>query len=423
VRRRSLKFANCHAILWEWTWDAFLLSVRKIEHAKPGRYADGNGLYLLVKPSGSKSWVLRVQHDGCRHDYGLGTAITGLIDVDLPIQKRRSLTLAQAREKARIARELAKAGINPSAAWRIKEDSVPTFERVATEYHAQLSPGWRNGKHRDQWLSTLKAYAFPYIGHLSVEEIDGRSIQRALAPIWLERPETARRVRQRIAAVLDYSHGKGWRSTEAPVRAVNQLLGGIKQPRGSNFAAMPYRDVPAFMGKLRDGDFSIGRLALQFLILTAARSGEVRKMRWRDIDPEAKEWRIPPANSKTERLHIVPLVPAALEILHEVRSVSEIDENDLVFPGMRGEMSDGTLAKVLRTAGGGEFTVHGFRSAFRDWSADNGFADSWAEAALSHTNPNRTESAYRRTTFFDQRRDTLMPTWSSFLLNQTAKKA
>lgn len=392
-----------------------MLSVRKIQHARPGKHGDGHGLYLLVKPSGAKSWILRVQHNGRRRDFGLGTAITGLIDVDIPIQKRRSLTLAQAREKARIARELVKAGMDPSILWRPKEDTAPSFKKVAVEYHRQVSKGWRNGKHADQWLTTLNIYAFPHIGDLPVDAIDARSIQHVLAPIWLEKGETARRVRQRIAAVLDYAHGKGWRDTEAPIRALNQLLGGIKQPRGGNFAAMPYRDVPAFMDKLRGGGFSIGRSALQFLILTAARSGEIRKARWCNVDLEAAEWRVPPGNTKTERLHIVPLAPAALAVLKDVDD-GEVDPSALIFPGLKGEMSDATLAKMLRTNGGGDFTVHGFRSAFRDWAAENGFPDGWAEAALAHTNPNRVESAYRRTTFFEQRRDTLMPAWASYVL-------
>lgn len=392
-----------------------MLSVRKIKHAGPGRHSDGNGLYLLVKPSGSRSWVLRVQHNGRRRDLGLGTAITGLIDFDIPIQKRKSLTLAQAREKARLARELVKAGMDPAVLWKPQEDTRPSFKKAAEEYHRQVSKGWRNGKHTDQWLSTLKIYAFPSIGDLPVDAIDARSIQRVLAPIWLEKGETARRVRQRIGVVLDYAHGKGWRETEAPIRAVNQLLGGIKQRRGGNFAAMPYRDVPAFLAKLRSGDFSIGRSALLFLILTAARSGEIRKARWREIDAEAKEWRLPPSNTKTERLHIVPLVPAALAILEDARHGADIDSDALIFPGLNGQMSDATLAKMLRSNGGGEYTVHGFRSAFRDWAAENGFPDGWAEAALAHTNPNRVESAYRRTTFFEQRRDTLMPAWAAFL--------
>lgn len=397
-----------------------MLTVRQIANAKPGRHSDGGGLYLLVKPSGSRSWILRVQHKGRRRDFGLGSAIVESITVDLPLQSRKSLTLAQAREKARIGRELAKAGFNPSAVWRAKAETVPSFKEAAQEYHAQVSKGWRNGKHGDQWIATLRAYAFPLLGDLTVDVIDARAIQRVLAPIWLSKGETARRVRQRIGVVLDYAHGKGWRETEAPMRAVNQLLGGIKQPKGGNFAAMPYKALPLFLAKLREGDLSVGRLALQFLILTAARSGEVRKARWRDIDPEMSEWRIPPENAKTGRLHIVPLVPAALDVLTEIRGMFGIDPEDLVFPGLSGPMSDATLAKVLRTNGGINCTVHGFRSSFRDWAAESGFADAWAEAALAHTNPNRTESAYRRTTFFEQRRDTLMPAWAAFALNKTA---
>jgi hypothetical protein len=167
------------------------LSVRKIQYAEPGRHSDGNGLYLLVKPSGSRSWVLRVQHKGRRRDLGLGTAITELIDVDIPVQKRKSLTLAQAREKARLARGLAKAGMDPSVLWKPKEDATPSFKKVAEEHHREVSKGWRNGKHRDQWLATLKSYAFPVIGDLPVDGIDARSIQPVLAPIWLEKGETA----------------------------------------------------------------------------------------------------------------------------------------------------------------------------------------------------------------------------------------
>jgi len=397
-----------------------MLTVRQIASARPGRHSDGNGLYLLVKPSGSRSWVVRVQHSGRRRDYGIGAAVTDAVNFDIPIEKRKSLTLAQAREKARIWRELAKAGFNPSVVWRTKEEMTPSFQEVAEEYHAQVSRGWRNGKHGDQWLATIKAYAFPLIGDLPVDAIDARAIQQVLSPIWLSKGETARRVRQRIGSVLDYAHGKGWRETEAPMRALNQLLGGIKQPKSGNFAAMPYRDVPEFMSKLRDGDFAVGRLALQFLILTAARSGEVRKARWKDVDPQAAEWHVPPENAKTGRLHIVPLVPSAIALLEQIRGCFGIDPDDYVFPGLGGQMSDATLAKVVRSNCAVRYTVHGFRSSFRDWAAEQGYADAWAEAALAHTNPNRTESAYRRTTFFDQRRDVLMPAWGEFL---TAKGA
>jgi integrase len=392
------------------------LTTKQAINAKAGRHSDGQGLYLLVQPTGSKSWVLRVQHRGRRRDFGLGRFVAEPVAIDIPIEKRKSLTLGQAREKARLGRELAKAGMNPSVLWRLEEEKVPSFAQAAEEYHAQVSKSWRNGKHGDQWLSTLRTYAFPMLGVLPVDEIDAAAIQRVLTPIWLTKSETARRVRQRIGVVLDYAHGKGWRDTEAPMRALTQLLGGLKQPKGRNFAAMPYKAVPAFMAVLREGEFSIGRLALQFLILTAARSGEVRKARWRDVDFEAEEWGVPAENAKTGKLHIVPLTLSATEILRQIHDLLGPDTNDLIFPGLKGMMSDATLAKVLRTHGGGEFTVHGFRSSFRDWAAETGFSDAWAEAALAHTNPNRTESAYRRTTFFDQRRDRLMPSWATFVV-------
>lgn len=390
------------------------LTVKQVQNAKSGRHSDGNGLYLLVKPSGSKSWVLRVQHNGRRQDFGLGSVAADPIDVSIPLHKRRTLTLAEAREKARIGRELAKAGINPSMEWRQEKELIPTFREAAEQYHRQVSKGWRNGKHGEQWLNTLKTYAYPIIGSRLVNDVDATAVQRVLLPIWLSKSETARRVRQRIGVVLDYAHGKGWRSSEAPMRALNQLLGGIKQPRGSNFAAMPYKDLPAFISALRDGEFSVGRQALQFLILTAARSGEVRKARWRDVDLDACEWRVPAENTKTGKLHIVPLAPAAVEVLEQVIAVVPPKTHSLVFPGLKGLMSDATLSKVLRVNGAADCTVHGFRSTFRDWAAETGFADAWAEAALAHINPNRTESAYRRTTFFDQRREKLMPGWAAF---------
>jgi integrase len=249
---------------------------------------------------------------------------------------------------------------------------------------------------------------------MRIDEVDAASIQRVLTPIWLSKGETARRVRQRIGVVLDYAHGKGWRDTEAPMRAVTQLMGGIKQRQGGHFAAMPYKALPDFMATLRESEFAVGRRALEFLILTAARSGEVRKARWRDIDLEAGEWHVPAENAKTGKLHIVPLVAAASAILDDLYQKFEPCPDDFVFPGLNGAMSDATLAKAQRSAGGGDYTVHGFRSTFRDWAAENGFADAWAEAALAHVNPNRTESAYRRTTFFEQRRDKLMPAWADF---------
>lgn len=395
------------------------LTAKLVQNAKPGRHSDGKGLYLLVKPTGSKSWVLRVQRAGTRRDFGLGSvAIQPVPEMAaVPISRRKMLTLADAREKARIGRELAKAGIDPSVEWRQEELVIPTFEEAAREYHTQVSSAWRNGKHGAQWLNTLQSYAFAAIGKTAVDEIDAPAIQSVLMPIWLAKPETARRVRQRIGVVLDYAKGKGWRETEAPLRAVSQLMKGIKQPKGGNFKAMPYAELPAFMTKLREGDASIGRRALRFLILTAARSGEVRGATWQEFDLEAGEWRIPADRMKAHRMHIVPLMPAAVEILAELQRLFSPKPHQHVFPGNKGKpMSDATMAKVLRMAGGGNYTVHGFRSTFRDWAAETGFADAWAESALAHGNPDKVEAAYRRTTYFAQRRDKLMPAWAAYAL-------
>lgn len=395
------------------------LTVKQCSKSKPGRLSDGRGLYLLTKPSLARSWVLRVQYEGERRDWGLGSFLAERPSPSpVPIERLKSLTLSEAREKARLGRDLAKAGMNPSEHWRQKPEEAPhTFEAVAIECHGQARKGWRNTKHREEWLSSLERYAFPVMGALSVEAVTAEHISRVLLPFWLEKPETARRVKQRIGTVLDHAHAKSWRSSEAPMRAVNQLMGKIKQPKGGNFAAMPYQDLPGFLANLRDGELSVGRLALQFLILTAARSGEVRGATWREIDLEAAEWRVPPERMKAGKLHIVPLVPAAIDILKQLRDLFAAKPSDPVFPGLKGMMSDATMTKVLRVHGGGEYTVHGFRSTFRDWAADTGFADAWAEAAIAHANPNKTEAAYRRTTYFDRRRDKLMPAWASFALN------
>jgi integrase len=403
------------------------LTVKQVLNAKPGRLSDGGGLYLLTKPKpsdrakgGAKSWVLRVQYKGRRRDFGLGSFSEkpSSPDYDLfPVEQRKMLTLDEARRKAEKGRGLAKMGISPSLHWASDDVEVPTFRVAATRYHGEVQKGWKNGKHSDQWLNTLETYAFPTLGERLVNEIEASDIQAVLLPIWLEKAETARRVRQRIATVLDYAHSQRWRDTEAPMRAVNAILKGVKQPKKGNFAAMPWEELPAFTTNLRAGEASVGRLALQFTILTAARSGEVRGAVWSEIDWESAEWRIPPERMKMGKLHIVPLIPAALAILEEMKGLLGVDPKAPIFPGLKGRpMSDATIAKALRVAGGGAYTVHGFRSTFRDWAADKGFADAWAEAALAHGVQDRTIAAYKRTTFYTQRREKLMPAWARYVL-------
>lgn len=381
------------------------LTTIKVKTAKPGRHADGKGLYLLVKPSGARSWVLRIVVNGRRRDFGLGPA-------DL-------VSLHGAREKALEGRKMVRAGFDPAQEWRRATTTVPTFEAAARRFHETVKQGWKVGKHGAQWLATLEAHAFPEIGKMPVNEIDAAAIQRVLLPIWLKVPETARRVRQRVGAVLDYAHGQGWRATEAPMRAVGKGL--PKQPaKRGHFAAMPYVDVPDFMARLRDCEVSVGRLALQFAILTAARSGEVRGATWAEIDMDAATWTIPAARMKAGEAHSVPLCEAALEVLRTAQSFAAHESGQLVFPGLRGQpLSDMTLGKALKTAGGAGYTVHGFRSAFRDWVAEKtNFPGEWAEAALAHALPNKVEAAYRRTKFLDQRRD-MMRAWGEYLTGQS----
>ncbi len=382
------------------------LTALQVKNAKPGSHSDGKGLILLVKPSGAKSWVLRAQANGKRRDYGLGP-------VDL-------VSLQEAREKAVEGRKMIRAGFDPSMEWKRARRVLPTFEAAARQYHSNVKAGWKNGKHNAQWLSTLESHAFPVIGNETVDRIEASHIESVLQPIWMTIPETARRVRQRIGSVLDYAHGQGWRSTEAPMRAVQSLMKGLKQPRKGNFAAMPYSEVPSFVAKLREAGPSIGRSALEFLILTAARSGEVRGAKWGEIDTGKLQWNVPAARMKMGESHSVPLTLRAVAILKDMQSHSRGEPGDLIFPGQRRQpLSDMTLGKALKTIDGRAFTVHGFRSSFRDWAAEKTtFPNDWAEAALAHGLSNRVEAAYKRTKFLDQRR-ALMDAWAAFLLTDS----
>jgi integrase len=367
----------------------------------PGRYVDGDGLMLEVKPSGAKSWIVRLQSAGRRRDYGLGST--------------KDIGLSEARELARQYRRQLRAGIDPLEVKRRNSIRRPTFRRAAELIHTEHLPTWKNAKHRYEWLSSLERYVFDRFGDIPVDNIDAGMVRDALAEIWLLKPETARRVRQRIGTVLDYAHGKGWRQYPFGMAAVNKAL--PRQPRKTGrFEAMPYDRVPEFCERLKDR-VSMGRLALEALILTAARSGEVRGARWSEVDLEAATWTVPAQRMKAGKEHIVPLSPAAIHVFKRAQSF-RIQATDLVFHGSkRGKpLSDMTLLKVLRDAKE-PYTVHGFRSSFRDWVADQtNFPGEVAEAALAHAIPNAVEAAYRRTNFLEKRRN-LMGAWGAFCSN------
>lgn len=378
------------------------LTAVQIKNLKePGRYSDGEGLVLNLSAPGRGHWFVRVQMKGKRSDIGLGA----LADMGL----------ADAREAARTIRKDIKSGVDVLTERKKERDEIPTFRRAAKLVHEEHKAGWKNGKHQSQWISTLETYVFPAMGDCLVSDIEGPAIRDVLAPIWLSKPETARRVKQRIGAVLDWSYAKGYRTTEAPMRSLARGL--PRQPRKSgHFEAMPYERVPKFVATLRERP-SVGRLALEFLMLTAARSGEVRGCTWSEIDLKDKLWTIPGERMKAGKVHVVPLSEAALDVLGRAK-LFKSPLSDLVFPGQRAcrELSDMTLLKILRDRNTG-VTVHGFRSAFRDWVAEQtSFPGEIAEAALAHTIPNKVEAAYRRTNYLEKRK-VLMKEWAEFCLS------
>ena len=378
------------------------LSAKFVEKVKTaGVYRDGAGLLLRVEPSGSKRWVLRATVKGRRRDVGLGSA--------------QEVSLREARDEASALRRLARNGEDPIAMRRQAKGAVVTFEDAAETVHKQRTDLWRNTKHGDQWMSTLRTYAFPEIGKLPVGKIEAADVLRVLAPIWLAKPETARRVRQRIRVILDWAVAAGHRP-HISVNAAEAVRAGLpKQPRKvEHHRAIPWRKVPAFIAQMRETpSIEAIRFALEFLILTAARTGEVITATWPEIDFEAATWTIPASRMKAKREHRVPLSPAALQILTECRTLWP--NGTFVFPGRRpGEpLSNMSMLMLMRRLGRKE-VPHGLRSSFRDWAADNRKDRDLAEAALAHALPDRTEAAYRRSDLFEARR-ALMEDWAAFV--------
>jgi integrase len=371
---------------------------------EPGRYSDGDGLFLELNGKNSGRWLLRVQMGGRRRDFGLGSL--------------RSVSLADAREAAFLMRKKIAPGIDPVAERKQERLVIPTFRKAAELVHAEHEKAWKNGKHQNQWIASLKTYAFPSLGDRLVSEIEGPLIRDVLAPIWLAKPETARRVRQRIGTVLDWSYARGFRATEAPMRSLSKGL--PRQPKkDKHFAALPYSSIPDFLRKLGERE-SVGRVALEALILTAARSGEIRGATWSELDLETALWTVPAARMKMGRAHVVPLSPETVDVFKRAQKF-KAGAGDLVFPGQNPQkpLSDMTLLKILRDMDL-EVTVHGFRSAFRDWVAEQtDYAGEVAEAALAHTVSNKVEAAYRRTDFLDKRR-LLMRDWAEFCIKVPA---
>lgn len=385
-----------------------LSAVEVAKKTKPGRYGDGGGLWLQISQFGTKAWIFRFMMDGKARQMGLGSVDT--------------FSLKDARECARNARQLVAGGIDPIDV-RKKEKLAKsadnakrvTFDDATSRFIKAHAPGWRNLKHGDQWKNTLATYAKPTIGNLAVADIETSHIVNILEPIWTTKTETASRVRGRIEAILDWATAREFRTGENPARwrgHLDKLLPArIKVAKVQHHAAMPYAALPAFLQRVRASDYISAR-ALEFTILTAARTGEAIGARWSEFDLSAKVWTIPGARMKAGRDHRVPLPERVIEMLGGLSS-----EGGYVFPGARAgkPLSNMAMLEFLRgIEDTSELTVHGFRSTFRDWAAEQtNFPRDLAEAALAHVIGDKTEAAYRRGDALEKRRK-MMNAWARY---------
>jgi integrase len=376
-----------------------------------GMHSDGGNLYLAVSPGQGASWIFRYRPHGQRiaRDMGLGSAGT--------------ISLKTAREKARQQREMLVNGIDPiearnasRAAKRLEDAKAMTFQQCAVAYIAAHQAGWRNPKHAAQWPSTLETYVYPVFGALPVHAVDVGLVTKVLEPIWATRTETASRVRGRIESVLDWAAARGYRQGENPARwrghLENLLPKKSKVRRVEHYAALPYADIGEFIGEFRQQE-GIAARALEFTILTAARTGEVIGATWPEIDLEGRLWIIPAGRMKAGREHRVPLSAPALTILKALR---EVRQSNFVFPGQRPGRPLGNMAmrQMLKRMGRSDLTVHGFRAAFTDWAAEcTNFPDEVRQMALAHTVSDKVEAAYRRGDLFEKRRQ-LAEAWARY---------
>lgn len=385
-----------------------LTAVKVKALAKPGRYGDGGGLYLQVRENG-KSWLFRYKLNGKARAMGLGDA--------------EEVSLADAREAAGRCRVLVRQGVDPldqrqEQRQKVATPRATTFADVCEMHLRAHSAAWRNAKHRQQWVNTLATYARPILGDMPVASVDTEGVMRVLEPIWAEKTETASRLRGRIESVLDYAAARGWRSGENPARwrgHLSKLLPArAKVQKVEHHAALPWREIGAFVSALRDRA-EIAARALEFTIMTAGRTGEVLGARWEEIDPAKAVWTVPADRMKAGREHRVPLSAGALSALAAVRA-DGCGDKGWVFPGGKPgrPLSSMALVMLLRRMGRRDITAHGFRSTFRDWCAEStSYPREVAEIALAHVNKDRVEAAYQRGDMFEKRRQ-LMDDWSQF---------
>ena len=394
------------------------LTVAAVRSAKVGRHGDGAGLSLIVSAPDRKHWQFRYYRRNKGREMSLGSA--------------EHVSLAEARQRAADCRKLLAHGKDPldqkQATKATKElPAAHTFTAVADEYIAAHETSWRNAKHKYQWRQSLASYAYPLIGSRDVASIEMRDVLSVLQPIWTTKTETASRLRGRIETILAYATVRGWRTGSNPATWRGNLAMVLPAPDKvapvEHHAALPWQEIPAFWTALRERT-GTGALCLQFTILTAARSGEARGVRWNEIDRGSAAWTVPAARMKAGKPHRVPLSEAAIAVLNATAAdrIEQDDPTALIFPGLkRGQpMSDMTLGAVLKRMGRADLTPHGFRSSFRDWAAEATEAPNHVvEQALAHAIGNSVEAAYRRGDLFEKRR-TLMAEWAMFCQGATS---
>lgn len=386
------------------------LSAKTVAAMKlPGMHSDSDtpGLYLRVGPTGAKSWILRTLVHGKRREMGLGS-----VDV---------VGLAEARDLARAHRKIARQGGDPLAE-RKRTKGIPSFHEAAQTVHEALLPTWRNKKHAETWLATVESYAVPKVGSRPIDTITSGDVLEVLSPIWTAKPETAKRLKQRLGTIMDWAKGKGYLTAGNPVTGIERALPRIERAK-VHMAALPWRDVPGFMADLaiREG---VSARCLEFIILTAARSGEARGARWEEIDFAAKVWTVPAARMKRKKAHRVPLSEAALAALNAVNGMDPA----LCFPspqrtrkGGGKPLSDMVFKSLFARMHRQGFVTHGFRSSFRDWAGESAHAPrEVAEACLSHATGNTVEQSYARSDLLERRRG-LMDAWGRFATGEAGE--
>ena len=401
--------------MWGILWDKMIkrhpfnkltaMTVKKL--SKPGKYADGNNLYLQIDISGARRWILRLTVGHRRRDMGLGSTMI--------------VSLEEARQLARLYRGIAKSGGDPFLERQKERGFKVTFAYCAQKVHELNKPTWKNEKFALQWYSSLENHVLPKIGKLPISQITSSDILNVLSPIWNTRTDTARKLKQRIRLIIKWARAKGFFQGDDPVELAEQAL-PRKKRSNNHHKSLSYKDVPDLIVKIKESKISLPtQLAIQFTILSACRTSEVLRASWDEIDMQNLIWTIPAKRMKTGKIHEVPISSGMKDILKDAKD--KIGSPDYIFSSDQSgkELSNNTLRLAVQKRLGVDTTIHGMRSSFKDWASETtNFANEVSEMALAHVIPNKTEAAYRRGNLMDKRRH-LMQIWSDFINNNQSK--